>query len=81
MKLHWLLVKFRTEFKIILGTVKIFQCLAPSYIYQFVFLLINICDKILETQVIMFDYASFQSKPTLGDRVIDPFNLSAAPKL
>ena len=54
MKLHWLLVKFRTEFKIILGTVRIFQCLAPSYIYQFLFLLINICDKILETQVIMF---------------------------
>lgn len=50
MKLHWLLVKFRTEFKIILGTVKILQCLAPSYIYQFLFLLI----KILETRVIMF---------------------------
>ena len=54
MKLHGLLVRFRTEFKIILGTVKILHCLAPSYIYQFFVLLINICDKMLETQMIMF---------------------------
>lgn len=73
MKLHGLPAKFRTEFKMILGTFKILHCLPSSYIYQFT------CDVIWETQMIVL--ASFKSKPTLGDRAIDSFNLSAAPKL
>ena len=69
MELHWLLIKLRTEFKIVLIVFKIFKGLAPSYLSSLItrnpesrYNLRNSSDKTL------LSYPSFKSKATLGDR-------------
>ena len=69
MELHWLPIKLRTEFKIVLIVFKIFKGLAPSYLSSLItrkpesrYNLRNSSDKTL------LCYLSFKSKATLGDR-------------
>ena len=76
MELHWLYIKLRIEFKIVLIVFKIFKGFAPSYLSSLVtrkpesrYNLRNSRDKTL------LSYPSFKS--TLGDRAF----MLAAPKL
>ena len=79
--LHWLLVKFRIEFKILLIVFKIFTGLAPSY-------LISTSHSITHKPVSKYNlrsssastllsYSKVKPKATLGERTF----LFAAPKL
>ena len=77
-KLHWLPIRYRIEFKILLITFKILNFLAPSYLSSLISLrppskynLRNSSDKLL------LSHPSFKSKATLGDRSFT----CAAPKL
>ena len=81
--LHWLLVKFRIEFKILLIVFKIFTGLAPSYTY-----LISTSHSITHKPVSKYTlrsssastlliYSNVKPKATLGERAF----LFAAPKL
>ena len=81
--LHWLLVKFRIEFKILLIVFKIFTDLAPSYTY-----LISTSHSITHKPVskytlrsssasTLLSYPNVKPKATLGERTF----LFAAPKL
>ena len=78
MGLHWLPIKLRIEFKIILIVFKIFKGLAQSYLSYLItckpnsrYNLRNSSDKTVVS------YPSFKSKATLGDRAF----MFAAPKL
>ena len=77
-KLHWLPIRYRIEFKILLITFKILNFLVPSYLSSLISLrppskynLRNSSDKLL------LSHPSFRSKATLGDRSFT----CAAPKL
>ena len=77
-ELHWLPIKYRIEFKILLITFKILNFLAPTYLSSLVSLrlpskynLRNSSDNLL------LSYPRFKSKATLGDRSFT----CAAPKL
>ena len=78
MELHWLPIKLRIQFKIVLIVFKIFKGFAPSYLSSLItrkpesrYNLRNSRDKTL------LSYPSFKSKATLGDRAF----MFAAPKL
>ena len=78
MELHWLPIKLRIQFKIVLIVFKIFKGFAPSYLSSLItrkpesrYHLRNSRDKTL------LSYPSFKSKATLGDRAF----MFAAPKL
>ena len=69
MELHWLSIKLRIQFKIVLIVFKIFKGFAPSYLSSLItrkpesrYNLRNSRDKTL------LSYPSFKSKATLGDR-------------
>ena len=77
-ELHWLPIKYRIEFKILLITFKILIFLAPTYLSSLISLrlpskynLRNSSDNLL------LSYPRFKSKATLGDRSFT----CAAPKL
>ena len=77
-ELHWLPIKYRIEFKILLITFKILNFLAPTYLSSLIshrlpskYNLRNSSDKFL------LSYPHFKSKATLGDRSFT----CAAPKL
>ena len=77
-ELHWLPIKYRIEFKILLITFKILNFLAPTYLSSFISLrlpskynLRNSSDNLL------LSYPRFKSKATPGDRSFT----CAAPKL
>ena len=77
-ELHWLPIKYRIEFKILLITFKILNFLAPTYLSSLIshrlpskYNLRNSSDKFL------LSYPLFKSKATLGDRSFT----CAAPKL
>ena len=77
-ELHWLPIKYRIEFKILLITFKILNFLAPTYLSSLISLrlpskynLRNSSDNLL------LSYPRFKSKATLGDRSFT----CAAPKL
>ena len=77
-ELHWLPIRYRIEFKILLITLKILNFLAPTYLSSLISLrlpskynLRNSSDKLL------LSYPRFKSKATLGDRSFT----CAAPKL
>ena len=77
-ELHWLPIKYRIEFKILLITFKILNLLAPTYLSSLISLrlpskynLRNSSDNLL------LSYPRFKSKATLGDRSFT----CAAPKL
>ena len=77
-ELHWLPIRYRIEFKILLITFKILNFLAPSYLSSLISLrlpskynLRNSSDNLL------LSYPRFKSKATLGDRSFT----CAAPKL
>ena len=77
-ELHWLPIKYRIEFKILLITFKILNFLAPTYLSSLISLrlpskynLRNSSDKFL------LSYPRFKSKAALGDRSFT----CAAPKL
>ena len=77
-ELHWLPLKYRIEFKILLITFKILNFLAPTYLLSLISLklpskynLKNSSDNLLP------NYQRFKSKATLGDRSFT----CAAPKL
>ena len=68
-ELHWLPIRYRIEFKILLTTFKIHNFLAPTYLSSLISLrlppkynLRNSSDKLL------LSYPRFKSKATLGDR-------------
>ena len=77
-ELHWLLIKYRIEFKILLINFKILNFLAPTYLSSLIsrrlpskYNLRNSSDNLL------LSYPCFKSKATLGDRSFT----CAAPKL
>ena len=77
-ELHWLPIKYRIEFKILLITFKILNFLGPTYLWSLIshrlpskYNLRNSSDKLL------LSYPRFKSKATLGDRSFT----CAAPKL
>ena len=77
-ELHWLPIKYRIDFKILLTTFKILNFLAPTYLSSLISLrlpskynLRNSSDNLL------LSYPRFKSKATLGDRSFT----CAAPKL
>ena len=77
-ELHWLLIKYRIEFKILIITFKILNFLAPTYLSSLISLrlpsnynLRNSSDNLLPS------YQLFKSKATLGDCSFT----CAAPKL
>ena len=77
-ELHWLPIRYRIEFKILLITFKILNFLTPTYLSSLISLrlpskynLRNSSDKLL------LSYPRFKSKATLGDRSFS----CAAPKL
>ena len=78
MELHWLPIKLRIEFNIVLSVFKIFKGFAPSYLSSLMtckpesrYNLMNSKDKTL------LSYPIFKSKATLGDWAF----MFAAPKL
>ena len=77
-EIHWLPIRCRVEFKILLITFKILNFLAPTYLSSLISLglppkynLRNCSDKLL------LSYLRFKSKATLGDRSFT----CASPKL
>ena len=77
-ELHWLLIKYRIEFKILLITFNILNFLAPTYLPSLIshripskYNVRNSSDKLL------LSYPRFKSKAILGDRSFT----CAAPKL
>ena len=77
-EIHWLPIRCRVEFKILLITFKILNFLAPTYLSSLISLglplkynLRNSSDKLL------LSYPRFKSKATLGDRSFT----CASPKL
>ena len=76
--LHWLPVKFRIEFKILLIVFKIFKGLAPSYL-SFLITPKPVCKYSLRSSSdsTLLSYPNVKPKATLGERAF----LFAAPKL
>ena len=76
--LHWLPVKFRIEFKILLIVFKIFKGLAPSYL-SFLITPKPVCKYNLRSSSdsTLLSYPNVKPKATLGERAF----LFAAPKL
>ena len=77
-ELHWLPIKYRIEFKILLITFKILNFLAPTYLLSLISLMLpskyNLRNSI---DNLLLSYPRFKSKATLGDRSFT----FAAPKL
>ena len=68
-ELHWLPIRYRIEFKILLITIKILNFLAPTYLWSLISLRLpskynprNSSDNLL------LSYPRFKFKATLGDR-------------
>ena len=78
MDLHWLHVKFRIEFKILLIVFKIFRGLAPSYL-SFLIIPKPVSKYNLRSSndSTLLSYPNIKPKATLGERVF----VFAAPKL
>ena len=78
MDLHWLRVKFRIEFKILLIVFKIFRGLAPSYLS---FLItskpVSKCNLRSSSDSTLLSFPNIKVKATLGERAF----VFAAPKL
>ena len=68
-ELHWLPIKYRIEFKILLITFKILNFLAPTYLLSLISLMLpskyNLRNSI---DNLLLSYPRFKSKATLGDR-------------
>ena len=67
--MHWLPIKYRIEFKILLITFKILNFLAPTYLLSLISLMLpskyNLRNSI---DNLLLSYPRFKSKATLGDR-------------
>ena len=68
MTLHWLPVKYRIHFKILLLTFKAINFLAPSYIYDLVTLKKPSNYNLRSNNSLVLDPPNIKSLPTLGDR-------------
>ena len=68
-ELHWLPIRYRIEFKILLITFKILNFLAPSYLSSLISLrLPSIYNLGNSSDKLLLSYPRFKSKATLGDR-------------
>ena len=77
-QLHWLLVPFRTNFKIFLFTFKAIHELAPSYINDHVKIKpLNSRYRLRSNDGILLSHRNFKTLTTLGDRAF----VASAPKL
>ena len=77
-ELHWLPIRYRIDFKILLITVKILNLLAPTYLSSLISLrLPSKCNLRNSSEKPLLSYLCFKSKATLGDRSFT----CAAPKL
>ena len=75
--LHWLPVKFRIDFKILLLTFKVIYGHAPGYSIDLIAIKEQSCDNFCSASGLRLKYPSLKLKKTLGDRVFS----SAAPNL
>jgi hypothetical protein len=75
--LHWLPVRFRVNFKVLLLTFKCLHCLAPKYLSDLVSVITPTRYNLRRHKGILLCPASAKCKITLGDRAFQ----SAAPKL
>ena len=77
MVLHWLPVKFRIDYKIIIITYKAIHGTAPNYLSSFVNLKSNFSYSLRSNDKYLLSNPDFRTLPTLGDRAF----VAAAPKL
>ena len=75
--LHWLPVKFRIDFKIILLTFKVIYGHAPGYSIDLIAIKEQPCDNFRSASGLRLKYPGLKLKKTLGDRAFS----SAAPNL
>ena len=66
--LHWLPVKFRIEFKILLFTFKALKGLAPTYIDSLISIHFTVYDLRSSNDSLLLSYPKLLSKATLRDR-------------
>ena len=77
-ELHWLPIRYRIEFKILLITFKILNFLAPTYLSSLISLRLPSKYNLRNSSdILLLSYPRFKSKATLGDRSFT----CAAPKL
>ena len=75
--LHWLPVKFRIDFKILLLTFKVIYGHAPGYSIDLIAIKEQPCDNFRSASGLRLKYPGLKLKKTLGDRAFS----SAAPNL
>ena len=75
--LHWLPVKFRIDFKILLITFKIIHGLAPEYLHELICVKAPSRYHLRSNDQLLLSQPKFKSLKTLGDRAF----ISAAPNL
>ncbi|CAH3176819.1 unnamed protein product [Porites lobata] len=66
--LHWLPVRYRINFKILLLTFKALYGVAPSYIIDFIHTKINSRYLLLSNEGVLLKHPSWKMKKSLGDR-------------
>ena len=76
-ELHWLPVKFRIDFKIILITFKVLNGKAPKYLFELLSLKSNSSYSLRSNNKLLLSPPTIKTLPTLGDRAF----AAAAPKL
>ena len=76
-ELHWLPVKYRTQFKILLFAFKAIHGIAPSYIRKIISIKRQGNYNLRSSTGILLAYPSFRTRATLGDRAF----VAAAPAL
>eukprot|EP00794_Sanderia_malayensis_P013257 gene13257-14621_t len=76
-ELHWLPVKFRIDYKIIIMTFKAINGTAPDYISDLVTLKSNSGYSLRSNDKLFLSPPSFKTLPTIGDRAF----IAAAPRL
>ena len=70
-ELHWLPVRLRVGFKIVLVTFKIYHGVAPSYLKDLVSVLPDSCYQLRRNNnCILLERPRLRSKKTLGDRAL-----------
>ena len=75
--LHWLPVKFRIDFKILLITFKVIHGLAPEYLHELICVKAPSRYHLRSNDQLLLSQPKFKSLKTLGDRAF----ISAAPNL
>ena len=67
-ELHWLPVKFRIDFKIILITFKVLNGKVPKYLFELLSLLSNSSYSLRSNNKLLLSPPTIKTLPTLGDR-------------